>query len=97
MSWHFTLKLGPPEGEKFQVGTCADVTVTIANGNYNSGTRSLLCRPCGARGRILRQRNVIAKGGLQAFDGAILIAAACAPADADGTDHLAVDNDREAA
>ena len=48
------------------------------------------------RGRILRQRNVIAECGLQAFDGAILIAAARAAPDADRADHLAVNNDREA-
>src|SRR5882762_5350022 len=48
------------------------------------------------RGRIDRQRDVLAECRLQTLDGAILIAAARAAADADGADHLPVDNDREA-
>src|SRR6266436_71655 len=49
------------------------------------------------RGRIDRQRDVLAECRLQTLDGAILIAAARAAADSDGADHLPVDNDREAA
>src|SRR6267378_1466984 len=49
------------------------------------------------RGRIDRQRDVLAECRLQTLDGAILIAAARAAADSDGADHLPVDYDREAA
>jgi hypothetical protein len=51
----------------------------------------------GRLARIDRQRNVLAESRLQALDGAILIAAARASADADGADHLPVDDDRDAA
>ena len=49
------------------------------------------------RSWIDRQRNVLAERRLQTLDGAILIAAARATADADGADHLSVDNNRDAA
>jgi len=42
------------------------------------------------------QRGVVAEGGLQAFDGASLVAGWVA-ADADGANHLSVHNDRDAA
>ena len=48
------------------------------------------------RGRINRQRSVFAESRFQAFDGAILRLAREA-ANADGADHLAVNNDRYAA
>jgi hypothetical protein len=49
------------------------------------------------RSRVNRQRNLLAKCGLQTFDGASLIAAARDTTDAYGADHLPVDNDRDAA
>src|SRR5438067_900639 len=49
------------------------------------------------RSRIDRQRHVVAECRLQTLDGAILVAAARAATDADGADHLSVDNNRDAA
>src|SRR5580658_9013472 len=51
----------------------------------------------GGRGWINRQRNVVAKGGLQAFNRAILVAAARASTHPDGADHLTVHDDWDAA
>src|SRR5579872_836606 len=50
-----------------------------------------------ARRRILRQGDMLAEGGFQAFDRARFIAAACTAADADSADHLAIHHDRNAA
>ena len=47
--------------------------------------------------RIDRQRDVLAECRLQPLDGAILVAAARSAPDADGADHLPVDDDRDAA
>src|SRR5207249_5370836 len=61
-----------------------------------SAVRSVRAAASG-RGRIDRQRHVLRECRPQTLDGAILVAAARPAADADGADHLSVDNNRDAA
>jgi hypothetical protein len=61
-----------------------------------SAVRSIRAAAC-RRSWIDRQRNVLAECRLQTLDGTILIASARAATDADCTDHLAIDNDWDAA
>src|SRR4029077_2613916 len=91
------LKLGLFQSGNYQIERCVDAPLAISISIRRYATRSL-GRTGGARRgcRINRQSDVFAECGLQTLDGAILIPAACSAADADGADHLSVDNDRNA-
>src|SRR5207249_9552359 len=72
----------------------------FGNCNFSKLSPTLNCSSCCLVFllRIDRQKDAIAEGGFQPLNGAILVAARTgAAANADGADHLAVDNDGKTA